>query len=318
MGSPLLQIRDLKVYYATRSGPVRAVDDMSLTVDKKEIFGIVGESGCGKSTLAAAIMGLVKPPGYIEGGEIIFKETNLLDLDAESLRTIRGREISLIPQSSMNALQPVIKTGGQIADAITTHQKVPSKKLNDEIIALLRTVGLQSGVVKMYSHELSGGMKQRVTIAMAIALKPSLIIADEPTTALDVVVQRAILEAMKDLSDRLGSSIILITHDISVQAEIVDRLAVIYAGKVMEISDIHSIFSNPIHPYTRGLISSVPTIKERRHLKGIPGIPPNLINPPTGCRFHPRCPSVMEICKHKAPVLQEVEAKRWVACHLYK
>ncbi len=318
VNQPLLEIKNLKVYYEMPAGPVKAVDDVSLTVNKDEVVGVAGESGCGKTTLGMSILRLIRPPGYIKEGEILFDGEDLTTLKSESLRRIRWKRISLISQSAMNALNPVMKVRSQMADAIMAHEKISSKALEESISTLLKRVNLDPGVAGMFPHELSGGMKQRCIISMAMALKPDLIIADEPTTALDVVVQRGVLETLMDLKKETRSSIILLSHDIAIQAEIADRLAVMYAGKVIEVGEIQSIFREPLHPYTQGLISAVPSIKKRRMLKGLPGLPPNLINPPPGCRFHPRCPHVMEICKQKEPILLEVKPERHVACHLYK
>jgi len=319
MTNVLLQVRNLKAYYETETEPVRAVDGVTFKVSEKEILGIAGESGCGKSTLASAIMRLLKPPGYIKEGEVLFMGQDLLKLDEEELRKIRWKHISYIPQGSMNSLNPVMKIEEQIADAIKTHEgDVSEGELKKRVSELLLSVGLAPEVAKMYPHELSGGMRQRVIIAMAIALTPELVIADEPTTALDVVVQRGIVQLLRHIRDKFGSSIIIITHDIAILAEIVDKIAIMYAGKIVEIGDVFSLFKRPLHPYTQALISAIPSIKEKKELHGISGFPPDLRSPPPGCRFHPRCPYIMRgRCDVREPELIEVMPGRLVACHLY-
>lgn len=313
----LLDVKGLKVYYRTRRGLVRAVDDVSFQVGRKEISGIAGESACGKSTLASALARLVVPPCYIEEGEIIFDGIDLLKLDEEQFRKIRWKRISIIPQSAMNALNPVMKVGEQIADAIKAHERVEDRDLSERIPELLKSVGLFPEVARMFPHELSGGMKQRSVIAMAIALRPDLVIADESTSALDVTIQRLILQTILDLRRRLGFSLILIAHDMPVHAQSVDRLNVMYAGKIVEIGSVIDLFKETLHPYSKMLISSVPSIRVKKTFKSIPGLPPNLINPPPGCRFHPRCPYVMDICKIREPKLCEARRDQLVACHLY-
>ena len=317
MGEALLVVKDLRAYYRTRGNPVRAVDGVSFHVNHDEIFGIAGESGCGKSTLALAIMRLLKPPGYIVGGEVLYNGMNLLEIDEEALRKLRWKEISYIPQSSMNALNPVMRVEDQILDSMRAHEEeIDEEEARERIRELLTSVGLAPEVARMYPHELSGGMRQRVIIAMAMALNPKLIIADEPTTALDVVVQRGIIQLLADIKEKLKTSIILITHDMAVHAELVDRLAVMYAGKIVEIGKVDDLFSDPLHPYSKALISAIPSIKEKKKLRGLPGFPPDLRNPPPGCRFHPRCPYAMDVCRREEPPLLDVGG-RLVACHLY-
>ncbi len=318
MAEALLEVRNLTVYYETESSPVRAVEDVSLNVHEGEIFGIVGESGCGKSTLALAILRLLKPPGVIKRGRVFFEGTDLLKLKESELRKIRWRKLSYIPQSSMNALNPVMRVGDQIAEVIEIHEgKHPKHELSRRVKDLLVSVGLAPEVAKMYPHELSGGMRQRVVIAMAIALNPRLLIADEPTTALDVVVQRGVLQLLKEIRDKLGISLVLITHDMAVQAEMADRIGVMYAGKIVEVGDVNSIFDNPLHPYTKLLIASIPSIAERKRLLGIKGLPPDLRHPPPGCRFHPRCPfAIKGLCDRVEPPLEEISRGRYVACHM--
>jgi len=315
----LLDVRNLIAYYMTPTAPVRAVDNVSFNVTEKEILGIAGESGCGKSTLAYSILRLLKPPGYIRGGEVLFKGSDLLKIEEEELRRIRWKHISYIPQSSMNALNPVMRIEEQIGDAIINHEKISKGELRKRIEDLLVSVGLSPSVAHMYPHELSGGMRQRVVIAMAMALDPELIIADEPTTALDVVVQRGILQLLRDIRSKLKASVIMITHDMAAQAQIVDRLAIMYAGKIVEIGDANDLFNDPLHPYSRALISAIPSISEKKKLKGVPGFPPDLRSPPPGCRFYPRCPHrIPGKCNVDEPRLIEVKNDRLVACHLYR
>ena len=319
MPDTLLDVRNLIAYYMTPTAPVRAVDNVSFNVTEKEILGIAGESGCGKSTLAYSILRLLKPPGYIRGGEVLFKGSDLLKIEEEELRRIRWKHISYIPQSSMNALNPVMRIEEQIGDAVRNHEKISKGELRKRIEDLLVSVGLSPSVAHMYPHELSGGMRQRVVIAMAMALNPELIIADEPTTALDVVVQRGILQLLRDIRSKLKASVIMITHDMAAQAQIVDRLAIMYAGKIVEIGDANDLFNDPLHPYSRALISAIPSISEKKKLKGVPGFPPDLRSPPPGCRFYPRCPHrIPGKCNVDEPRLIEVKNGRLVACHLYR
>jgi len=318
LDKPILHVKNLRAFYRTDLGIVRAVDDVSFVVKKEEVFGIAGESGCGKSTLALSILRLVKPPCYIEGGEVILEGRDIMKLKDEELRRIRWRRASYIPQASMNALNPVMKIGDQIIDAIKAHEKhVEKKEAEERITKLLEQVALSPKVAGMYPHELSGGMKQRAAIAMAMALGPSLIVADEPTTALDVNVQRVVLQALENAKEAIGASLLLITHDMAVQAQIVNKLAIMYAGKIVEIGDVKSLFKDPLHPYTKGLMFAIPTIEEKRKILYIPGRPPDLINPPQGCRFFPRCSQAMDLCSKNEPPLIEVENDRFVACHLY-
>ncbi|MBS7251536.1 MAG: ABC transporter ATP-binding protein, partial [Candidatus Freyarchaeota archaeon] len=271
----MLKVKDLKVYYKTNTGNIKAVDGVSFTVNEKEIFGIVGESGCGKSTLANGILRLVSPPCIIESGEVVFKNINLMSLDEEQLRAIRLKRVSYIPQSSMEALNPVMKIEDQIADGIQAHENIDKKEALKMVPPLLEEVGLPIETSKMYPHELSGGMKQRAIIAIAMALRPELLIADEPSTALDVVVQRVVLQFLMDLKEKYGSSLIVITHDIAVLSEISDRIAVMYAGKLVELGPLKDIFKNPLHPYTQALILATPSFEmdKKKGLKGLKGLP---------------------------------------------
>lgn len=314
----ILEVKDLKVYYHTDRGSVRAVDGVSFNVQEGESFGIIGESGCGKSTMAMALMRLVVSPGTIEGGQIFLDGTDILTLDSELIRKIRWSQISFIPQGAMNSLNPVMRIGSQIADVITTHQGYqPEKVLRKRIQKLLSTVGLTHRVYRMYPHELSGGMKQRVCIAMAITLDPEIIIADEPTSALDVVVQRVVMQTLVDVQERLGATLILIGHDMGLQAQVVHRQAVMYAGKIAEIGEVKTMYKNPFHPYTKLLIKSLPTLQLRHDFQGIPGLPPSLLNPPKGCAFSNRCPYVMEHCREAMPKLVEIQPNHFVACYLH-
>jgi peptide/nickel transport system ATP-binding protein len=314
-----LQVNNLKVYYATPTGDVKAVDDVTFRVYQGEILGLVGESGCGKTTTAMAILRMVQPPGRIVGGNILLDGIDLANVSDRGLRQARWSKLSLIPQGAMNSLNPVMRIKSQIGDAIEAHEgKQPRKALKDRIIRLLQLVGLPSRVYNMYPHELSGGMKQRACIAMAIALNPTLIIADEPTSALDVVVQRVVGETLLDVKQRLGVSMIMIGHDMGLQAQLVDRIAVMYAGNMVEIAPVKSLFDEPMHPYTQLLIESIPSIKERKPLKLTEGLTHDLRNPPPGCIFQDRCPHVMDVCRSVKPPLSEYKPEHYTACHLYE
>ncbi len=318
MSEHALKVEDLKVYYWTARGPIKAVDGIDLEVRKGERFGIVGESGCGKSTTAMSLLRLIKPPGSIENGRIVLDGADILELNDEEMRSVRWSRISLIPQGSMNSLNPVIKIGSQIADAVVAHEGSGGRaEAKARIIELLGMVGLPARVYGMYPHELSGGMKQRVCIAMAIVLQPQVIIADEPTSALDVVVQRVVTQTLIKVQERLGAALIIIGHDMGLLAQLVDRLAVMYAGKVAEVSPAEDIYKDPLHPYTQLLIGSIPSVKEKKRLEGIPGLPPALLEPPSGCIFHPRCPHATEQCSREVPEYREVRPGRMVACHLF-
>ncbi len=315
----VLDVKNLKVYYATPSGDVRAVDDISFKVYQREIIGLVGESGCGKTTTAMAILRLVQPPGRIVGGNIMLEDVDIAKLNDAELRDFRWRSLALIPQGAMNSLNPVMRIKNQIGDAITTHDgRKSGSELKERILNLLSLVGLPSRVYNMYPHELSGGMKQRVCIAMAIALNPPLIIADEPTSALDVVVQRVVAQNILEIKERLGVSMIIIGHDMGLMAQLVDRIAVMYAGHMVEIAPVRSTFAEPLHPYTQLLIESIPSIKERKPLKITEGLTHDLRNPPPGCIFQERCPHVMAVCRQARPPLKEYKPNHLAACHLYE
>jgi len=305
----VLEVRDLRVHYATPQGDVIAVNGVSFDVRRGEILGLVGESGCGKSTTAMAILRLVQAPGRIVGGQILLNGTDLAKLNERRLNAIRWRDVALIPQGAMNSLNPVMKVKDQIADAIETHEgKQPARVLKERILDILATVGLPPHrVYGMFPHELSGGMKQRVCIAMAIALNPALIIADEPTSALDVVVQRVVAQTLLDVKRRLNVSMILIGHDMGLQAQLVDRIAVMYAGNIVEIAPVEAAFADPLHPYTQLLIGAIPSIKERKPLRVTAGLTHDLRRPPPGCVFSLRCPHVADECRAVVPLLREMK-----------
>jgi peptide/nickel transport system ATP-binding protein len=313
----LLQIDDLKIYYKSKFGDYKSVDGVTFEVYENEIFGIAGESGCGKSTLVEGILGLVQLPGYIKNGKILFKGKDLLNLKEDELRALRWVDFSYIPQGSMNSLNPVLKIEEQMLDVIFAHVDVPVEKAKDMAISSLRETNLPIKVLDMYSHELSGGMKQRVIIAMSTILKPKLVIADEPVTALDVLVQKLILQSIANLKDSNHMTVILVAHDMAIHAEIVDRLAIMYAGKIMEIGPVHDIFKNAQHPYTKCLIMAIPAINEK-NIKSIPGLSPSPLNWPKGCRFHPRCPYAFASCSEIEPTFTEINSNHYAACHLLK
>jgi len=320
---PLLEVKNLKTYFYTYRGVVKAVDDVSFELEKGEVLGLVGESGCGKSTTAYSIIKLVPPPGKIVDGHILLSNGDgTIDIvklkDSEVRRKIRWKRISMIFQGAMNALNPVYTVGRQIIEAIVEHSDMSKEEALERAKELLELVGLEPDMVKRYPHELSGGQKQRVFIAMALALNPDIVICDEPTTALDVVVQAQIINLLKRLQHELKMSMIFITHDLSVISAIADKVAVMYAGKIVERGSLKEVFSEPYHPYTQGLLKSVPKIKNPEKIIWIPGLPPDLINPPKGCRFHPRCSRAMDICREKEPPIVSIGKNRYVACWLYK
>lgn len=315
----LLRIEGLKTYFYTTAGVVRAVDNISFTLNKGEVLGLAGESGCGKSTTAFSIIRLVPPPGRIAGGKILFEGQDILRMSNEDFRKkIRWKKISMVFQGAMNAFNPVFTVGDQIAEVLMLHKGLTKKEAIEEVKKLLEMVGIDPRRYRSYPHELSGGMKQRAMIAMALALNPPLVIADEPTTALDVVVQAQIMNLLKRLQRRYKMSVILITHDLSLIAEIADKVAIMYAGKIVEFGTAEQVYLNPQHPYTKGLLASIPRIRgEIRKLEWIPGVPPDLVRPPPGCRFHPRCKYKFEPCDKEEPPMIEVEKGHYVACWLY-
>jgi len=315
----LLNVSKLKVVFYTYRGIIKALNGVELWMNKGERLGIVGETGCGKSVTALSVMGLIEQPGEIIEGDIIFGDKLLTSMEETSLINIRGKEISMIFQEPNAALNPVMKVGFQIAESIS---KVKNKKIGKEVYAevrrMLEIAGLDwERTINLYPHELSGGMAQRVMIAMALSSNPKLLIADEPTSALDVTIQAQILELLDELVKKLGNAVILITHDMGVAAEFCDKMAVMYAGNMVEYAKTTNIFENPHHPYTRGLLKAVPKIGRTDELQSIRGIVPDLVNPPSGCRFHPRCKHVMDICRKDFPPLIEIKSGHYVACYLY-
>jgi len=318
MSSRLLDVEELKIYYGTQRGDVKAVDGISFSVKKGQAFGLAGESGCGKTTAALAITRLLPHNGKTIGGKIIFDGLDVLKLDEDILRkNIRWKRVSLIFQGAMNALNPVLKVGDQIVEALMLHEDVSRKEAWNRVEELFRLVGMDPSRAYHYPHEFSGGMKQRAMIAMALTCNPDLVIADEPSTALDVIVVAQILALIKRLREELGLSMILITHDLSIIAETCNEVAIMYAGKIVESADTVTVFKNPLHPYTQGLIASFPSLRASRETKlpSIPGTPPNLLNPPSGCRFYPRCPHTSPICKEEEPKTQQLGESHFVACY---
>ncbi|MET3617230.1 peptide/nickel transport system ATP-binding protein [Peptoniphilus olsenii] len=315
----LLTIKDLTVEYITDSGKVEAVNHLNMKVGVRETVGFVGETGAGKTTTAKAIMKLIQsPPGYIRSGEIYLNGLNLFEVKEKDMFNIRGDKVSMIFQDPMTSLNPIMTVGDQIKEVIELHQNVTKDELDAKTKEMLSLVGIRPERINDYPHQFSGGMKQRVVIAMALACNPELIIADEPTTALDVTIQAQVLELMKELKEKYNTSMILITHDLGVVAETCDKVCVIYAGTIIEDSRVEDIYQNPLHPYTVGLFDSIPSLDEDvERLTVIPGATPDPSNLPQGCRFHPRCKKCMEICKTEFPVMREVAANHFVACHLY-
>jgi peptide/nickel transport system ATP-binding protein len=317
----LLDVRDLRTSFRTEDGIVKAVDGVSFSVEKGQTLGIVGESGCGKSVTCLTIMGLNPKRNTITTGEALWKGDDLLTMKPRDLRQIRGNDISMIFQDPMTSLNPVHTIGRQLEEAILLHRDVTKKSARARSLELLKAVGIPRAEQRIddYPHQFSGGMRQRVMIAMALINDPDLLIADEPTTALDVTTQAQILSLMKRLQDDFGSAIIIITHDLGVVAEIADDVEVMYAAKVVEQAEVHDLFHRPQHPYTWGLMGSLPRLEtDVERLTQIPGQPPSLLRPPAGCRFHPRCPYVMEVCKTTEPALvaTQRDAEHLQACHL--
>jgi peptide/nickel transport system ATP-binding protein len=319
VSAPLIEIKNLKTYFYVKAGTVKAVDGVNLTLERGTKLGLVGESGSGKTTMALAIMRMIRPPGTIEG-QILLDGVDLVRLTGEEMRKTRLGQIAMIPQGAMNSLNPVARIRSSMAEGLIDHGVRLSKdEMSKRISSLLDVVELPSKVANMYPHELSGGMKQRVTVAIAISLRPKVLIADEPTSALDVVIQRQVMETITRLVKELDLSMILIGHDMGLMAQSVDRLAVMYAGKLAETGLVRDLFSDPLHPYTQALISSLPSLGKRGVFHGLPGIPPSVINPPIGCLFASRCPKVIPgVCVEQTPVLREIRPGRWVSCHLYK
>ena len=301
-GSPLLAVEDLTVHYNTRAGVVRAVDGVSLIVERGQVLGLVGESGCGKSSLALALLRLLPENAQILGGRVVLDGTDIMSLSAEEMRAYRWNRIAMVFQSAMNALDPVYRVGDQIIEALEQHVKSTRKDLIERVHELYELVNLDPGYIQRYPHEYSGGMKQRAIIAMALACDPDLIIADEPTTALDVIVQDHILRELRKIRQELDMSMLYISHDMAVIAEVSDVVAVMYAGKIVEYGDAETVFKRPIHPYTRALMSAFPSVTGEKHeLATLAGDLPNPLALPTGCRFHPRCPYATDVCAEQEP-----------------
>jgi len=321
MTEPLLEIKALSVQFFTYQGIVRALEEVNLTIGRGEIMGLVGETGCGKSVMARSILRLIpEPPGKISHGEIRFKGEDILKLRPWRLREIRGNDISMIFQEPMSSLNPVFRVGNQIEEVIMLHQQVDRQRARETAVQMLEQVNMPDPeqTLRKYPHELSGGMRQRVMIAMELSCRPDLLIADEPTTALDVTVQGQVLTILDDLVRRLGISVLFISHDLGVIAQLCDRVSVMYAGKIVETAPVASLFAQPAHPYTRGLLQAIPSLDEDRDpLRVIPGIVPRLVDPPDGCRFHPRCADRFEPCDQVIPRPVVVGPSHHVACHLY-
>jgi oligopeptide/dipeptide ABC transporter ATP-binding protein len=320
----LLSIENLSTSFFTSKGEVPAVSGVSLSVERGEIHGIVGESGCGKSVTSLSIMGLVAPPGRVVGGRILFEGRDLTKLDYGAMCDLRGNEIAMIFQEPMTSLNPVFTVGRQVSESILVHRKVSREEARSRTLEMFRLVGIPEPETRYgcYPHQLSGGLRQRVMIAMALVCEPKLLIADEPTTALDVTIQAQILDLMRGLRDKLHTAIILITHDLGVVAELCDRVTVMYAGTVVEEADSFELFERPSHPYTRGLMGSIPGTAASRGAEGrlaaIPGMVPNLLNLPSGCRFHPRCPMARAVCGREVPPLFQIREGHTARCWNYE
>jgi peptide/nickel transport system ATP-binding protein/oligopeptide transport system ATP-binding protein len=319
----LIEIRNLKTYFDVRGGVLKAVDDVSLTIEAGETLGLVGESACGKSVTAASIMRLVPiPPGRIAGGEILFEGIDILKLSTSEMRKVRGSKISMIFQEPMTSLNPVFTVGDQVAEVIHLHEKLSQREIRDRVIEVFRLVRIPAPETRIneYPHQMSGGMRQRVIIAMALACNPKLMIADEPTTALDVTIQAQILDLMNKLKEETGASILFITHDLGVIAEMAQRVAVMYAGKIMEGADVDTLFNEPKHPYTIGLMNSIPILgigKKEKRLSTIPGVVPSLFKLPQGCLFHERCSVAYTECGQWEPPMIDMGNGHIVRCHKY-
>lgn len=315
----LLEVKNLSTSFFTEAGEVRAVRGVSFALDKGKTLGLVGESGCGKSVTALSLMRLVPFPGKIVAGEVLYREKDLLKLEEKAMRDIRGNEIAMIFQEPLTALNPVFTIGNQIQEAIIVHQKEGKRKSYLKAIELLKTVGIPSPekVVKNYPHQLSGGMRQRVMIAISLSSNPSVLIADEPTTALDVTIQAQVLELIASIQKEKHMALILITHDLGIVADKVDKVAIMYCGGIVEYASVLSLINEPLHPYTRGLLESLPQMggDKSKPLKAISGVVPNLLNLPPGCSFADRCSRADSVCRESEPQLREVKADHWVACY---
>jgi len=320
MADVLYSIRNLSVDYNTRVGAVKAVDHVSIDIHKGEILGLVGESGCGKSTLGKAIMRMITPPGHIVGGELSFEGRDLMTISEKEMRDVRGGRIGMVFQDPMTSLNPVQRVVEHLTETIQTHErKVSDSAARQRAATLVEKLGIRHDRLDDYPHQLSGGMRQRVMISLALALRAGLVIADEPTTSLDVIVEAKFLDLLRELRDEFDLTILLITHNIGVVAEVADRVAVMYAGRLVELADVFEVFADPQHPYTKGLLRSVPNIQlDGAELYKMQGSPPNLLHPPSGCSFHPRCPAAMDICPRLGPDLLPVSGDHLAACWLYQ
>ncbi|MBI1297539.1 ATP-binding cassette domain-containing protein [bacterium] len=315
----VLEVKNLFVSYVTPRGQVKAVNGVSFFLRAGERMGLVGESGSGKTTTALSLLRLLQPPAEIQGGQVLLDGVDLLRLSEAEMRRARFAEIALIPQGAMNSLNPMMKVGEQLRDTIRAHESsAGSKEIDSRIEKTLNSVDLGPAVMDAYPHELSGGMKQRVCIAMGILLSPKVIIADEPTSALDVVVQRQVMETFGRVQQEIGAAVILVGHDMGLMAQFVDRVGVMYAGKLVEVGPVRDIFKDPLHPYTQALIGSLPTLQSKELFRGLSGLTPSLLSPPPGCMFHPRCPKAMAHCSVEIPELVEIKPERWVSCLLYE
>ncbi|HZC31152.1 MAG TPA: ABC transporter ATP-binding protein, partial [Gaiellaceae bacterium] len=313
---PVLSVRRLRLYYGTRRGPVRAVDDVSLDIDAGQVMGLVGESGCGKSTLGRGILGLL-PEGAHADGEVLYRGRNLIAMSPRELRRLRGPELGLIFQEPMTRLNPLLRIEDHFRETLEQHEsKLTDAEVRKRSLETLGRMGIPPTRFRQYPHEFSGGMRQRIMIALALVLHPSLLVADEPTTSLDVIVEAQILRILADLKENFDTALLLITHNLGIVAEACDRMAVMYAGKIVEEGPVREVFADPAHPYTRELLRSTISL-ETTELHSIPGAPPNLIDPPPGCRFHPRCPDAMRVCAQLVPVEQRLDAGRRVQCWLH-
>ena len=316
----LLETRGLGIQFETRRGTARAVNDLNLTLYEGERFGLVGESGSGKTTTILGLLRLIEEPGRIVSGQVFMDDVDLLRLSDEEMRQVRLARIAMVPQGAMNSLNPVVRIGDQMRWTILEHEPETDRAQADERVdELLQTVGLATSVAKLYPHELSGGMKQRVCVAIAISLGPQLILADEPTSALDVVVQRQIMQTLRSLQQRMNATVLLVGHDMGLMAQFVERIGIMYGGRLVEVGTVEEIFRNPKHPYTQLLIASIPSFETRGSFKGIPGAGVSLLNPPSGCLFHPRCPSAMVECSSRIPALVQAQGSaHTAACLLYE